>query len=111
MGVLDILRARAARRPIHMIARIVDEPQFRSHSGAPYMIFHLEEVPGREFHLKMLPTTPKRRRGERVELSYQEAADGIAWVESLSAAPDAEATRRRNQEYLANIEASKPNHG
>jgi hypothetical protein len=69
------------------------------------MKFHLEEVPGKEFRLRMLPTTPKRRRGDRVELTYAEDGAGIAWVEAMTAAPDAEATRRRNQEYLASIEA------
>lgn len=106
MGLFDMLRARSGNRPAHLIARIADEPQMTLHGGNTYMTFHLEETSGKEFRLKMLPTTPKRRRGERVDLTYHEDAAGIAWVDALTAAPDAEATRRRNQEYLASIEAA-----
>jgi thiamine monophosphate synthase len=45
-----------------------------------------------------------------VDLTYHDGADGIALVEALTAAPDAEAVRRRNQEYLASIEASNGKH-
>jgi len=72
-----------------------------------YMSFHLEEVLGREFRIKMLPTTPKRRKGDRLDVSYQDGSGGIALIEMMSAAPDADATRRRNQEYLASIEANR----
>jgi hypothetical protein len=107
MGVFDGLRARAARRPVQLIGRIADDPQFVSEDGGlRYMSFHLEEVPGREFRIKMLPTTPKRRKGDRLDLSYRDGPDGIAWVDMMTGAPDAEASRRRNQEYLANVEAN-----
>ena len=110
MGLLDMLRARSGHRPVQLVARIADDPQIATHGGATYMVFHLEEASGKEFRLKMLPTTPKRRRGERVDLTYHDE-DGIAWVDAMTAAPDAEATRRRNQEYLASIEASRTNQG
>ncbi|HLY22978.1 MAG TPA: hypothetical protein VKT83_10975 [bacterium] len=107
MGLFDMLRARSGHRPVQLIGRIADEPQLATHDGVKYMVFHLEEGSGKEFRLKMLPTTPKRRRGERVDLTYHDDAAGIAWVDAMTAAPDADATRRRNQEYLASIEASR----
>ena len=110
MGLFDMLRARSGHRPVQLVGRIADDPQITTHGGATYMVFHLEEASGTEFRLKMLPTTPKRRRGERVDLTYRDEG-GVAWVDALTAAPDAEATRRRNQEYLASIEARRTNQG
>ncbi len=105
MGLLDRLRGRSVRRSIHLVVRIADEPQIVPRDGVRYMIFHLVEVPGREFRIKMLPTTPKRRRGERIDLTYQQSDDEVAWVETMSSAPDADSNRMRNQEYLASIQA------
>lgn len=111
MGLFDMLRARSGRRPVQIVSRIVDDPQIASLDGGRYMIFHLEDPAGKEFRLKMLPTTLRRRAGERVNLTYHEDAAGIAWVDGLTAAPDPDATRRRNQEYLASIEANRAHHG
>jgi hypothetical protein len=100
-----MLRARSGQRSVRLVGRIAAEPQTMALAGGNYMIFRLEETGAKEFRLRILPTTPKRRGGDRVELTYQEDTDGIAWVEALTAAPDAQAVRRRNQEYLASIEA------
>jgi hypothetical protein len=105
MGLFETLRARAGRRSMQLVGRIADDPQMIADGGASYMSFHLEEMPGREFRIKMLPTTPRRHRGDRLDLSYQDGPNGIAMIEMMTAAPDAAATRRRNQEYLANVEA------
>ncbi len=105
MGLLDALRGRSGHRSTRLVGRIADDPQIVEHGGVKYMVFHLTEVPGTEFHLKVLPTTPKRRRGDRVELSYQPGTDGSATVEALTAAPDAGAGRRRAEEYLESIKA------
>ena len=109
MGLFDRLRGRSAHRPVHLVGRIADDPQFVSPNGTKHMVFHVAEVPETEFRITMLPTTPKRRKGERVELVYQVREDHIAWVEAMNAAPDAEATRVRNREYLASIQASLKN--
>ena len=107
MGLFDSLRARAGRRAAQVVGRIADDPQIVAEGSVRYMSFHLEEVPGREFRIKMLPTTPKRRKGDRLDVSYQDGPGGIALIEMMSAAPDTDATRRRNQEYLASIEANR----
>jgi hypothetical protein len=109
MGLFDILRARSGQRSVRLVGRIAGEPQTMVQTGGSYMVFHLEETGAKEFRLRILPTTPKRRVGDRVDLTYHEGADNIAWVEGLTAAPDAEALRRRNQEYLASIEATNGN--
>ncbi|HKX16822.1 MAG TPA: hypothetical protein VJT33_02275 [bacterium] len=107
MGWFDQFRGRAGSRSRQLVARIADDPQMITQNGTTYMVFHLEEAPGKEFRLRMLPTTPKRRHGDRVALTYSEDGGGIAKVEAMTAAPDAEATRRRNAEYLASIEANE----
>ncbi len=111
MGWFDRLRTRAGRRPVQVVARIADDPRITAENGSTYMVFHLEEVPGKEFRLRMLPTTPKRRRGDRVDVTYAEDGAGIASVEAMTAAPDAQAVRRRNQEYLSSIEAARDGQG
>jgi len=110
MGLFGMLRARSGRRSVRLVGRIAGEPQTMMQAGGSYMVFRLEETGAKEFRLRILPTTPKRHGGDRVDLTYHDGADGIAWVEGLTAAPDAEALRRRNQEYLATIEASSGNH-
>lgn len=111
MGLLDALRGRGGHRSARLVGRIADDPQIVEHGGVKYMVFHLAEVPGTEFRLKVLPTTPKRRRGDRVELSYQPGADGSATVEELTAAPpDAGAGRRRAEEYLDSTKADGAHH-
>jgi hypothetical protein len=109
MSLFDMLRVRSGRRTFRLVGRIAAEPQIIAHAGGSYMVFRMEETGPKEFRLKILPTTPKRRAGERVDLTYQDGTDGIAWVEALTAAPDAEAVRRRNRDYLASIEASRGN--
>lgn len=106
MGWFDTLRGRAGRRSMQLVAHIADDPQMITQNGTTYMVFHLEEAPGKEFRLRMLPTTPKRRLGDRVEVTYSDEGGAIARVEAVTAAPDAQATRRRNAAYLASIEAN-----
>ena len=67
------------------------------------MIFHIAEAAGIEFHFKMLPTTPRRRKGDRVELTWTRADDWTANVETMYSTPDPEVIRRRNAEYLHDI--------
>lgn len=110
MGLFDVLRARSRRRSVRLVGRIAAEPHVVAYAGASHLVFRLEETGAKEFRLKILPTTPKRRAGDRVDLTYQDDAAGIAWVEALTAAPDADAVRRRNQAYLASIQASPGNH-
>lgn len=105
MGLFDMFRRR--ERSKHVVGRIVDDPQVIGQNGARYMVFHLAETPGVEFRLAMLPTTMKRRKGDRVELTCAPDKDGIAIVEALSAAPDRDSARRRNQEYLSSIKGSE----
>jgi hypothetical protein len=107
MGFKDLFQKGAGRRTTHVVGHIADDPQVVTLDGTKYMVFHLEEAAGTEFHLKMLPTTPKRRKGDRVEITWASNGDGPALVEALYAAPDSEALRRRNQEYLHNIESQQ----
>jgi len=69
--------------------------------GSRYLVFHLREVPDVAFRLKMFPTTPRRHRGDRVEIGFTQT-NGIGMVESLFAAPDPDVARRRHKEYLGN---------
>ncbi len=105
MGFMDLFRKGTGRRAMRLIGRIADEPQIVTVEGSKYMIFHIAEAAGTEFRLKMLPTTPRRRKGDRVEVTWTPNGSGPAVVETLYAAPDTAAARRRNQEYLASIEA------
>ena len=108
MGWLqDMLHTRSGRHSVRVVGRIAAEPQVVASTGGSCMVFRLQETGAKEFRLKILPTTPKRRAGDRVDLTYQDGADGVAWVEGLTGAPDPEAIRRRNQEYLASIQASE----
>ena len=102
MGLFD--RFRRGERSKLSVGRIADDPQIIGQNGAKYMVFRLAEMPGMEFRLVMLPTTMKRRKGDRVELTWALDKDGIAIVEALTAAPDREAARRRNEEYLDSIQ-------
>ena len=110
MGLFGVFR-RGGRRSSHLLARIADEPQIVGNNGVRCMVFHVAEAPGIEFRLAMLPTTPKRRKGDRVELTWSTDKDGIAIVETLYSAPDRESVRRRNEEYLNTVqEQSKDVH-
>ncbi len=104
MGLFDAFR-RGGRRSHHVIGRISDEPKIAGDNGERYLVFHLEEMPDTEFRLRMLPTTPKRRKGDRVEISWAQEGSGTATVEMLTAAPDQEFARRRNEAYLQDIQA------
>jgi hypothetical protein len=104
MGLFDAFR-RGGRRSRHVIGRISDEPKIAGDNGERYLVFHLEETPDTEFRLRMLPTTPKRRKGDRVEITWTQGENGTATVEMLSAAPDQEFARRRNEAYLQEIQA------
>ena len=96
MGLFDAFR-RGGRGSHHVVGRISDDPQVVGDNGTRYLVFHISEAPDTEFRLKMLPTTPKRRRGDRVDLTWTPDANGIALVEALYAAPDPDAIRRRNE--------------
>lgn len=105
MGLFDMFRR--GERSKHVVGRITDDPQMIGQNGARYMVFHLAETPDLEFRLAMLPTTMRRRKGDRVELTWAPDKNGVAIVEALSAAPDRDSARRRNQEYLDSIQASE----
>jgi hypothetical protein len=92
---------------VRLIGHIGDAPQFVTEDGTTYMLFHLREVEGTEFRLKLLPTTPKRHQGDCVEVFYTTAEPGRALVESMTAVTDPVTTRRRNEEYLKRIAASE----
>jgi hypothetical protein len=51
----------------------------------------------------MLPTTPGRRMGDRVEMTWVLQGDGTAAVQTLYSAPDDGEIRRRNAAYLQRI--------
>ncbi len=104
MRLFDFLH-RADRRSVHLIGHIADDPQVvgpdaRAHS---VMVFHVAEAAGIEFRLTMLPTTPKRRKGDRVELTGTRQDEGTVIVDMLSSAPDLDAIRRRNAQYLHDV--------
>lgn len=96
MGLMDLFRGRPSGRLSHLVGRIADDPQVVVEEGTRYMVFCLVEVPETTFKVKMLPTTPKRRKGDRVELTYRSSSGGIAEVETLYAAPDSGFARRRD---------------
>jgi len=93
MLVLDFLRERLGRRRIHLIGHIAGSPQVISLRGRRYMVFHLREFPHTVFHLKMLPTTPHRHTGDRVEITFRLTGDATAFVESVRASSDLEVVR------------------
>lgn len=103
MGLFDALRHRG-QRSHHLVGSISDEPQIIGENGTRYLVFHVAEAPDKEFRLSILPTTPKRRKGDRVELTWSENRDGIAIVEALYASSSQESIRRRNAEYLKGIQ-------
>ncbi|GEM_PF-901394 len=105
MNIAHLLPFRNGAKSLHLVGHIADVPQVVDQVASPgkVMVFHLVECPDIEFRLKMLPTTPVRHRGDRVELTYTPRANGIATVEALHSAPDSGETRRRNAEYLRKI--------
>jgi hypothetical protein len=110
MGIFDRFH-HAAHRSVHLIGHIADDPQVvgkRNEVKGAVMVFHIAEAAGIEFRLTMLPTTPQRRKGERVELTWTPAADGTAVVETMYSTPDPDAIRRRHDEYLRDIAAQAP---
>jgi len=104
---MDLLRKRGGGRTAQLVGHILDEPQVITVEDTKYMVFHLGEAAGTEFRLKMLPTTSKRHKGDRVEITWTPNGDGPALVESLYSAPDAARIRRRNEEYLANVQSQE----
>lgn len=66
-------------------------------------MFRLVEAQDKGFRLKMFPTTPTRRRGDRVEIVFLPDGGAAVMVDSVFAAPDAEEQRRRRKEYLASL--------
>ncbi len=103
MGLFDVFR-RGGRHSHHVVGRISDDPKILGGNGSKYLVFHISEAPDTEFRLRMLPTTPKRRKGDRVELTWTQSEKGVAVVETLYAAPDHESVRRRNEAYLQGIQ-------
>lgn len=103
MKLWNTLRARRRGRHAHLIGHIAEAPTIIHQDDVPYMVFHVSEVPGIEFRLRMFPTTPRRHQGDRVEISYTHLDDTTAEVESLLAAPDEETMRQRHKDYLARI--------
>jgi len=76
---------------MQIAGHIADTPQIILEHGEKYMTFHLAEAGETEFRLKMLPTTPMRRRGDRVVVTFAPDDDGAVKVEALYAArPPAE---------------------
>lgn len=106
MGIFDRFH-RATRRSVHFIGHIAEDPQIVGQNDRTHavMVFHVAEMPDTQFRLKMLPTTSKRRKGDRVELTWTPTDDGTAMVETMYSAPDPDAIRRRNDEYLRDISA------
>jgi len=102
MGLFRMFRR--GERSKQMVGRIADDPQIIGHNGAKYMVFRLNEMPEMELRLVMLPTTMKRHKGDRVEITWAPDKDGLAIVEAVSAAPDRDSVRRRNAEYLNSIQ-------
>ncbi len=91
MGFLNVFRGRAARQPMQIAGHIADTPQTVLEQGQKYMTFYLAEAGETEFRLKMLPTTPMRRKGDRVVVTFAPDDNGVVMVEALYAAPDAAA--------------------
>jgi hypothetical protein len=104
MGLFDLFH-HTGPQPNHLVGHIADDPLVvrQGELRDMLMIFHIAEATGIEFHFKMLPTTPQRRKGDRVELTWTPGDDGTANVETMYSAPDQEAIRRRNAEYLHDI--------
>ncbi|HLJ61225.1 MAG TPA: hypothetical protein VKZ50_15975 [bacterium] len=110
MGLFDALRGRG-QRSRRLVGRISDEPQLIGQNGVRYLVFHVAEAPHIEFRLTMLPTTQKRRKGDRVELTWSREDGGVAILEGLYAAPDWESVKRRNETYLQDIQAREAKDG
>jgi len=104
MGLFSLFHRGARRALVHLVGRITATPTVLDHGGSTDMVFRLDEAPDLDFHFKMLPTTPKRHRGDQVEITYSRRDDGTAIVETLHAAFDPAAVRRRNAEYLQAID-------
>lgn len=101
MRLFDFLHRRLATREVHMVGHIAGDPCVISNNGTRFMVFHLEEVPGTVFHLKMLPTTPKRHSGDRVEITFPQTNETTVFVESVLASADVEVIRGKNAACLA----------
>jgi hypothetical protein len=99
MRILGGLR-RFSHGTMRIVGHIADEPAVTEENGTRYLVFHLSEVPGVVFRLKMFPTTPRRHQGDRVEVGFTQT-DGVGTVESLFAAPDPDVVRKRRKEHLA----------
>jgi hypothetical protein len=106
MGLMDLFRGRSGGRLFSLVGRIAEDPEIVLDGGIKYMHFHLVEAPGTTFRLKLLPTTPKRRKGDRVELTYRLTSDGLAEVETLSGAKEG---RRRRGHSFSRDEAAMVN--
>ncbi len=89
----------------HLVGHIADVPRVVEQLDPPakIMVFHIAEAANLEFHLTMLPTTPARHKGDRVELVWTRETRGTAIVDTLYSAPDIGEIRRRNAEYLHKI--------
>ena len=111
MKIADLLH-RVHRSPVIRLAgHLADDPQTVNERGASYLVFRLVETEDMEFRLKLFPTTPKRHRGDRVEIIFQPDGGPAVMVDSMFAAPDAQGLRRRHREYLASVLRQQPKHG
>lgn len=108
MRLTDLLR-RARRRPVvRLVGHLADDPLTVNENNVRYLVFRLVEAQDKEFRLKMFPTTPKHRRGDRVEIVFLPDGGAAVMVDSVFAAPDAEEQRRRRKEYLASLLVHRP---
>lgn len=105
MGFLNIFRGRGARQSVQIVGHIADTPQIVIEHEEKYLMFCLAEAGETKFRLRMLPTTPMRRKGDRVAVMCTSDENGLVMVEGLYAAPDAAVNRSRNAEYLVKIQA------
>lgn len=111
MGFLNVFRGRGARQSMQIVGHIADTPQIVIEHEEKYLTFYLAEASETKFRLRMLPTTPMRRKGDLVVAMCTSDENGVVMVEALYAAPDAAANRSRNAEYLAKIQAQSTGGG
>ncbi len=85
VGFLEVLRGRAVRQPMEIIGHMAETPRIILDNGRKYMVFSLTEAAETEFRLKVLPTTPMRRKGDRVVVTYDADNDGVVIADAMHA--------------------------
>jgi len=86
VGFLDVLRGRPERQPMEIIGHIAQTPKIILDNGQKYIVFSLTEAAETEFRLRVLPTTPIRRKGDRVIVTYDSDNDGVVIAAAMHAA-------------------------